>query len=180
MGGATDGSTVCFDEPFWIDVYEVTNGQYGSVGCVDFSSGSSQPRTCVNWYDAQTHCAGRGGRLPTAAEWEYAARGPSGWEFPWGDTFDGSRVVYNGSRCEGHGICAVGSRPAGASWVGALDLSGNVWEWAGSDYDASFKSLRGGCMDDVVSYLRPALHNGFDPSLAVGSVGFRCALSWQP
>jgi hypothetical protein len=81
----------CFDEPFWIDVTEVTNGQYGSEGGF---SGDNRPRESVEWAEAEAHCQSRGARLPTEAEWEYAARGPDGLIFAWGDEFVPDNVVY--------------------------------------------------------------------------------------
>jgi 7,8-dihydropterin-6-yl-methyl-4-(beta-D-ribofuranosyl)aminobenzene 5'-phosphate synthase len=132
----------CFAEPFWIDVYEVSNAQYGLSG---WESGPSMPRETVNWFDAQQHCGSRGARLPTEAEWEYAARGPDALIFPWGNEFDPTLVNYCDSSCphkqrdndtdDGWATLApVGSYPGGASWVGALDMSGNVWEWTSSVY----------------------------------------------
>lgn len=78
---------VCFDVPFWIDKYEVTNAQYASTGCTDWSSEPQQPRNCVTWFEARDFCAGRDARLPTEAEWEYVARGPDGLVYPWGNTY---------------------------------------------------------------------------------------------
>ena len=68
-------------------------------------------------------------RLPMEAEWEYAARGPEGRAYPWGDTFDPKRANIVGESDGYDDTAPVGSYPAGASWVGALDMAGNVWEW---------------------------------------------------
>ncbi|MCC7206689.1 MAG: formylglycine-generating enzyme family protein [Anaerolineae bacterium] len=138
---------VCFTEPFFIDRYEVTNAQFAELGGVAAKESRwadpDLPRTEVTWFEARDFCALRGARLPTEAEWEYAARGPSGWVFPWGDDPDGTRVNFCDTNCP-HGwkdvqvddgfrdLAPVGAYPDGASWVGALDLSGNAWEWTNS------------------------------------------------
>jgi formylglycine-generating enzyme required for sulfatase activity len=119
----------CIEQPFWIDRYEVTNARYGSQG--NFP-GDDRPRENLTWFEARDHCAARGGRLPTEAEWEYAASGPDNLIYPWGGQLEGQFLVfdqnYNGETAE------VGSKPAGVSWVGAYDMSGNVWEWVSSIY----------------------------------------------
>ena len=96
-----------------------------------------QPRMCVTWYEAEAYARWRGGRLPTEAEWEYAARGPKSTVYPYGDTFDREA----GNVLNSVNPKPVGSYPAGASWVGALDLSGNAMEWVsdwlGTDYYAT-------------------------------------------
>src|SRR5690606_37691166 len=103
----------CFDAPFWIDRYEVTNAEYARfiaaggydnpdywteagwawrqafdmIGPLDSDgfTGSDQPRIGVSWYEAIAYANWRGARLPTEREWEYAARGPDNPMYPWGD-----------------------------------------------------------------------------------------------
>jgi len=115
---------VCLDA-FWIDQTEVTNGQYGSSGAF---SGDQRPRESVTWTEAQAFCESRGHGCRRRPEWEYAARGPEGWTYPWGDEWDGNKV---------YGISAAarvrrtwGVNPMAHRWVGALDLSatcGSGW-----------------------------------------------------
>ena len=134
MGSQTGSSDerpvheVCFERPFWIDLTEVTNAQFENLGgrATVHSTGTDpqQPRDGATWVEVNAYCLDRDARLPTEAEWEYAARGPAGRAYPWGNEFVMNNAV-------GYGIetLDVGSQPDGASWVGALDLSGNVWEW---------------------------------------------------
>ncbi len=128
----------CFEQPFWIDRTEVTNRASGA-------GDNNLPRINITWSDAKAYCEGLGARLPTEAEWEYAARGPDGLNYPWGNDFDGSRLNYCDANCQfdwrdstyndNQSLAAnVGSYPSSASWVGALDMSGNVWEWTSSLY----------------------------------------------
>jgi formylglycine-generating enzyme required for sulfatase activity len=195
----------CFAEPFWIDVYEVTNGQYGSY---DVRPGDDLPRDYISWFDSAAHCESRGARLPTETEWEYAARGPDSLIFPWGNEFDSSRLNYCDMTCgspgadtrvsDGYPLTApVGSFPGGISWIGALDMSGNVWEWTsnllydypyrtddgrevGIDADStSFRTLRGGAWIDNPFALRVANRNEHAPVDQTTIFGFRCARSFD-
>ena len=155
--GAADGGPQCFDAPFWIGRTEVTNAHYRAcydMGACDRApldsgpdfNGPDWPVMGVDWAMAQQYVAwlsatsGVPFRLPTEAEWEYAARGPDNLVFPWGDAFDGARLSFcdiqcdcngrDGSTDDGYALTApVGIySPAGDSWVGAADLAGNVWD----------------------------------------------------
>jgi len=99
------------------------------------------PQNGLQWQQAVDYCTWREMRLPSESEWEYAAKGPVHRKYPWGDepeptcandtavfNEDGDEVV-GGHGCGSGGTAPVGSKPAGASWSGALDMAGNVWEW---------------------------------------------------
>jgi formylglycine-generating enzyme required for sulfatase activity len=120
---------MCFDNSYWIDRYEVTNAQFGSHGAFE---GDNRPRENLTWQEAFAHCNSRDARLPSEAEWEYAARGPDNLLYPWGDDLVEANLVFEINN--GGQTADVGSKPDGVSWVGAYDLSGNVWEWTNSAY----------------------------------------------
>jgi formylglycine-generating enzyme required for sulfatase activity len=102
------------------------------VACVDAEP--DHPRVCITWYEAEAYAAWRGGALPTEAQWEFAARGPSSSIFPWGDDWDAAKANV----VDSPELTTVGSYPDGASWVGALDMSGNAMEWAADWYSSSY------------------------------------------
>ena len=135
---------------FWMDKLEVTNGMYllcVNAGACDpptnFNSEQHEtyfntdqyadfPVVNVTWGNANDYCTWAGKRLPTEAEWEYAARGSSLNLFPWGDERpDSSRANFDRKIND---VTRVGSFPAGASPFGVLDMAGNVWEWVADFY----------------------------------------------
>ena len=92
------------------------------------------PRVGVTWFEAEAYARWRGGRLPSEAEWEWAARGPDARVFPWGDAWDAQRAHVVGLA----GPQPVGTLPTGASWVGALDMAGNAMEWVADWLDVAY------------------------------------------
>ena len=202
---------------FWIDQTEVTNAQFavflseqgnqeeGGVAWIDLDNcrieqrqrhGEFQPKSgyadhpviAVSWYGAAAYCEWAGARLPTEAEWEYAARGPEGRVYPWGDEFDGTLLNYSGTDI--NGTAPVGSYPGGASWCGALDMAGNVIEWVADWYgpypsgpqanptgpsDGEYRVVRGGSWYDFPTYVRAADRYRNYPDDTWYLVGFRCA-----
>jgi iron(II)-dependent oxidoreductase len=97
------------------------------------------PADSVSWFEARDICALRDARLPTEAEWEYAARGVDSLLYPWGNDFVRENVVFQRTAQQGalFVMAADGTplRPASASWVGALDMLGNIEEWTSTIYD---------------------------------------------
>jgi sulfatase modifying factor 1 len=135
-----------------LDRTEVTVAEYGRCvaagACAPpgFPPGDERfdrpnfPLTHVRWEDANTYCVWAGGRLPTEAEWEFAARGTAGREYPWGELYNpyicnhGALAHDDTDATDGFvGIAPVGSFPDGATPLGLLDMAGNAAEWV-SDY----------------------------------------------
>jgi formylglycine-generating enzyme required for sulfatase activity len=184
--------------PYWIDRTEVTRAQYQT--CInagkctrgidnESSTQPDQPMNRVTWFQAIEYCNYRMMRLPTEREWEYAARGPESWIYPWGNDFEANNTVYTEN--SNNQAALVGSRETGISWIGALDLSGNVWEWTSSvyrDYEyisddgredlaarVRFRVLRGGGWNSISFAVDSAVRFPDDPDMSLSTSGFRCA-----
>lgn len=168
-------------------------------------SKEDHPVICVAWQAASNYGRSAGGRLPTEAEWEYAARGPQGTIYPWGNHFDGTRLNSCDINCphqdrrattydDAHALTApVGSYPTGASWCRALDMVGNVWEWV-ADWLGPYpwapetnpagpgsgteRLIRGGSWfdDDEHGFLRADNRHPYEPRADNHPIGFRCVV----
>jgi len=222
-------------DSYWIDQKEVSNARYiecveagkcdrpSSLKFYNDPSFASHPVEYVSWKDAVNYCTWAGRRLPTEAEWEMAAT----WDpytnqqrvYPWGDEYDcrkgnfddelelDASLMQDGSvGCDGFVRSApVGSFPDGASLYGALDLSGNVWEWVHDafievdPFNASienyyansplenpmgvdpaiteYRSMRGGSYNFTFGFGRAAYRLWYGLDDSYDGVGFRCALS---
>ena len=149
------------------------------------------PRETLSWYEAVAFCRwlatslGEPIGLPHEVQWERAARGTNGSEYPWGIGWKA-----RAANCQDHvnsgsflgRTSAVGLYPKGASVEGVLDLSGNVWEWCRNEFvdsttvsfdDRGPRALRGGSWGYAPAYARATSRIGFDPGVHLNYVGFR-------
>jgi len=194
---------------YWIDRSEVTNARYNQ--CVQAGdcrpsrladdsqyNGEGYPVAGIPWKDAVDYCSWAGGRLPSEAEWEYAARGPENLIYPWGQEFvcEGGNFLDESTGCEDgySGPSPVGIFPQGNSWVGAWDMTGNVWEWVADEFspypgasDGASNAvtstdthiLRGGSWGYTPAFVRGAYRYPVPPEADYLAVGFRCAVSGE-
>jgi serine/threonine-protein kinase len=229
-GGKTEkpAHEVTFTRAFAIDRNEVTAGDYQSCVKAGKCSASSvhgphvepadvekrgplctavdpgkarHPITCVDQAQAAAYCTFVSKRLPTEAEWEYAARGPDERDYPWGNdvaSCERANVARNpGQGCgRPKGTQEVGLLTAGASPFGALDLAGNAWEWVADGWDPNAYSkgaqtdprvaasgdkavLRGGSWDFAAVTAKATFRLSFDRAAGDLATGFRCARTME-
>jgi formylglycine-generating enzyme required for sulfatase activity len=177
---------------YWIGRYPVTVAQFriflmetGRAGVGHRLSGpDTHPMRLVSWLEARAYCrwlserTGWAVTLPSEAEWEKAARGPSGRIYPWGNTPPNAALCNAGHRYGGTTPAGAYS-PQGDSPYGCADMAGNVWEWTRSLYrDYPYDPddgredpeagggwvLRGGAFSTLRAYVRCAYRFGFDPN----------------
>jgi formylglycine-generating enzyme required for sulfatase activity len=208
-----NGNKVSLDA-FWIDKTEVTNAMYAECvqagQCNAPRSTSSRTRNSyygnstfddypvifVSWVDANAYCAWAGGRLPSEAEWEKAARGTDGRQFPWGNEDPWS--LGDLLNFAGQDTTQVGTFPDGVSPYGALDMAGNVAEWVADwysldDYNhppasnplgpdaGQYRVWRGGSWgNNTTEWIRTYSRTGNPPTDSSSGLGFRCVRNASP
>ena len=190
--------TVYLDD-FFVDKYEVTNRQFEKIipehesrrstlsGCDDC------PVSKVTWYDAADYCYLTGKSLPTEAQWEKAAGGASGCEFPWGPQFDPLHPMAHGGLKLRDKTSAVGSYPPNK--YGLYDMAGNLWEWTADWYgpyistgetmlnpkgpkSGIMKVRRGGAWSDSIKAMAVGYRDwSYPQSRSLNDVGFRCVVN---
>jgi serine/threonine-protein kinase len=212
--------TVTLDA-FWIDQTEVTNAQFAAFlndwglqveegypwmeveqmenAQVEYIGGTFRPEAGkadhpvveVSWNGSNAYCRWAGARLPTEAEWEYAARGPENRLYPWGSEGPTCDLSHFGG-CGDYSVPVASLPDAGASWVGARDMAGNVWEWTADHYgpypeeaqtnptgpgSGERMVARGGSFSSGPDMIHTAYRYTSGRTHCVPNVGFRCAAS---
>jgi formylglycine-generating enzyme required for sulfatase activity len=195
---------------FEMDEHEVMNEEYEACvvagSCTAPSDSSSYTRPSyyghyvyddfpvihVDWFQASAYCAWAGKRLPTEAEWEYAARGGlDGARYPWGNAITGTDANFlnSGDPWDNDTTPVEHFPPNG---YGLYDVAGNVWEWVNDWYRSDYYSvsptndppgpasgtrrgMRGGSWYDIKDYLRVSHRGDYNPGSGNANLGFRCA-----
>jgi formylglycine-generating enzyme required for sulfatase activity len=201
-GKCTTPSTVDEDDSGWGTNY-LEDGTDPADEDNELHARPGHPQNGLTWQQAKGYCgwSAPGGRLLTEAEWEYAATGPVHRLYPWGDapepTCANSTAVFNeqtgigGYGCGGGGTGPVGLKVTGASWSGALDMGGNLWEWVEDSWHGGYSGapsdgsqwidllqtnrvMRGGGFGHTADSLRSARRWITTPSKRKSILGARC------
>ena len=194
-------------DSFYIDKFEVTNGKFSKF--IDAIKGeppwgfddkdtpvahAEQPVRWVTWLDATAYCQWAGKRLATEAEWEKAARGTDGRQYPWGDEPPTPAHAVFGQKEGSESLPPFSNRDKGKSPSGAQDMAGSLYEWVADWYDDEYyektqsqnprgpfegtqKVQRGGSYSNNPYRLRASFRTKDNPTEARPNVGFRCAQS---
>ena len=193
------------DQAYWIDKYPVTNEKYRAFIVADGYGNraywsedgwkwktenniagpgywndptwnhADHPVVGVSYYEAEAYAKWVGKRLPTEWEWEKAARGEDGREYPWGNGFDKGKC--NSGETGVKHTTPVTQYPSGVSPYGCYDMAGNVWEWCADWYDekGGRRVLRGGSWNMTAGGLRVSYRDGYGADFRKKSIGFRLA-----
>lgn len=179
-------------QPFYMDQHEIRVKEFSAFDAkYDEKPHSLNHRPCpdcpamgIDWFRANDYCQWAGKRLPTEAEWEFAAQGQSNNMWPWGNQFLPKHANLHGEE-DGYLLAApVGSFPQGTSPYGVLDMIGNVWEWVANPNtakDAVRKTMtyavKGGGWTSSPESIKITTRNVAEPTLKNPTFGFRCAKS---
>lgn len=210
MGSADDDNDASEDEKpahpvrlddYWIGKYEVSNQQYRkrAPNHQGRFSGAQQPVESVSWSEAQAYCKWLGGDLPTEAQWEYAARGPTNRRYPWGRSEPNADLAVFGRNQDTDQPQDIASKPRGQGPFGTFNQAGNVWEWVIDCYQfdtyekrgaaivtrnpvfapagvcsSDRRVVRGGSFNVGSVFLRTANRLGDPPRFQIRYLGFRC------
>lgn len=193
-------------DSYWIAKTQITNAQFAKCvkeGVCTYSVSlkrnprytdpnyADHPVVYISWYQAQTYCLWSGGKLPTEAEWEKAARGPYGDEYAWGSEEPSKDIYLTNAHNKITDTTPVGLFVKGASYYGVMDMGGNVREWVSDWYDPTYylhspqnnpkgpetgdtKVLKGASYLDPYDYSRAASRLDHKPSSPGATRGFRC------
>jgi formylglycine-generating enzyme required for sulfatase activity len=174
---------------YWIDRFEVSNAAFKKfiIQHNNYSpdrleeiyrhlkmKADDHPVRMVNWTMANEYCQWLGKRLPTEAEWEKAARGVKGWEYPWGNKWNADFV--NAGQNE-HDLTPVGSYEKGKSPFGIFDMAGNVMEWTSEKRDFEFIVLGSSWNHINPRTLECTFLASYHPEIRMESLGFRLILA---
>lgn len=218
--GSPDGEGLDNEQPehkvwvdaFYLDKYEVTNARYEKFmeetgrarpkfwEQLDLTVHSELPVVGVSWDDAKAYCEWAEKRLPTEAEWEYAARGTDRRRYPWGNAEPNAQLANYAKRWShkfyDDRLEPVNSHEAGKSPFGVYNMAGNVFEWVADWYEIKYymrspernppgpetgelKVMRGGSWNFASEYLRTASRMKLKPLEREADIGIRCARSVQ-
>jgi formylglycine-generating enzyme required for sulfatase activity len=210
LGGVRTGASLhkVYLSAYWIDQFTVTNTMFAlcikAGACrhtarydtfLDDPAYADYPVHYINWFDAAGFCAWEGGRLPTEAEWEKAARGTQALRYPWGDTEpDDSLLNFNGKY---GGPRSAYDYWAGMSPYGLLNMAGNVQQWVADWYSPDYyaqspykdptgpetgdlKVLRGGGFWDTAKEVQTFFRFRHEPDSAGAHRGIRCVQDALP
>ncbi len=163
---------------YYMQKHLVTNREYARFDLKYRSHPASEPAVNLNWYDALTYAVWIGGDLPTEAQWEFAARGPEGQKYSWG----------NDDPARSDDPLVEIKHPNRPSAAGIWELSGILWQWCRDVYgpypsgkqqdpagpqEGYVRVLRGGSSHDRPEFCRAAYRFNYHPAVATGNAGFR-------
>lgn len=155
----------------WLQTWKIDKPKYWDDPRLNLLN---YPIVGISWYEAYAYCNFIGGHLPTEQEWERAARGKDGKQYPWGDDFYSE--LANTSEQGIGSICSVGLFLKGAADNGLLDAAGQVWEWTSTEFGPAKYSLKGGAWGTNSIYAKTTYRYGLNPEVRDWYVGLRIVI----